>query len=443
MEFLKTFTPELTVLSPGRINLIGEHTDYNMGYVLPTAIEKGIRLKFQKNGSDSRCRVYSETFDTGFELDLNAIARSGVEWENYILGVLNEISKRTDDVLQTPGESATIENTSNPDRHSEDKDGRVPSQDGLIDRLGESAHGADASVPEVETGKIETQGPSRTGNVLGGFDCVLQSDLPTGSGLSSSAALECGLAFGLNELFDLGLSKLQMIQLSQAAEHTYVGTQCGIMDQFASVMSKTGHVILLDCRTLDHDYIPIELHPYKIILLNTKVSHNLASSEYNTRKRECEQGVRTIQRKYPKVKSLRDVTEEMLHSSGPEMDPVIYNRCRFIVAENERVLEMANALRENDLASAGKVLYAAHEGISKLYEVSCAESDFLVEFSKGFTDVLGARQTGGGFGGCTLNVVHQDAVDNFVTAATKAYKKEFDIELEAFEVKPSGGTTLG
>lgn len=374
MEFLKTFTPELTITSPGRINLIGEHTDYNMGYVLPTAIEKKIVFRFQKNGSDSVCHVYSETYDTGFQIDLNRIARSEVEWENYILGVLNEISLRTDKVS--------------------------------------------------------------------GFDCVLQSDLPTGSGLSSSAALECGLAFGLNELFDLGLSNLEMVQLSQTAEHTYVGTQCGIMDQFASVMSKSGHVILLDCESLQYDYIPIDLHPYKIILLNTKVSHNLASSEYNTRKRECEEGVEIIRRNHPKIKSLRHVTEEMLNASKSEMGTTVFDRCSFIVSENKRVLEMAKALREKDLLSVGQLLYAAHHGISKLYEVSCAESDFLVELSKDNPNVLGARQTGGGFGGCTLNIVHEDEVDAFIATATKAYKNEFDIALEAFEVKPSGGTSF-
>ncbi len=374
MEFLNNFAPELTIASPGRINLIGEHTDYNMGYVLPTAIEKKIILQFQKNGSDSTGRVYSKTYDTGFEFDLNAIARSEVEWENYILGVLNEISERTAKVR--------------------------------------------------------------------GFDCVLQSDLPTGSGLSSSAALECGLAFGLNELFDLGLSKLEMVQLSQTAEHTYVGTHCGIMDQFASVMSESGHVILLDCQSLDYKTIPIDLHPYKIILLNTKVSHNLASSEYNNRKRECEKGVEIIQRKHPKVRSLRDVTDEMLKACKPEMNRTIFNRCRFIVAENKRVLEMARAIREKDLETAGQLLYAAHHGISKWYEVSCPESDFLVEYSKGNPAVLGARQTGGGFGGCTLNIVHEGEADAFIENAAKAYKKEFDIDLGAFEVRPSGGTSV-
>ena len=373
MKFLKDFNSELSVVSPGRINLIGEHTDYNMGYVLPTAIEKNILFNFQKNGSENACRIYSKTYDTGFELSLNSISRSKVEWENYILGVLNEISKRTDK--------------------------------------------------------------------LRGFDCTLESNLPTGSGLSSSAALECGLAFGLNELFQLELSKLEIVQLSQTAEHTYAGTQCGIMDQFASVMSKAGNVILLDCRSLESTHIPIDLHPYKIILLNTKVSHSLATSEYNTRKRECEEGVAIIQKKYPNVNSLRDVTDEMLADCKNEINAIVFNRCSFIVSENRRVLQMTKAFRENDLKKVGAILYQAHTGISELYEVSCPESDFLVDFSKSKPEVLGARQTGGGFGGCTLNIVHESAVGDFIDSAAEAYESKFGISLESFEVLPSGGTS--
>ncbi|MFC4097181.1 galactokinase [Euzebyella saccharophila] len=373
MEFLDSFKSELEVVSPGRINLIGEHTDYNMGYVLPTAIEKNITFNFKKNGTPDTCSVYSKTFDTGFEFNLKEVARSEVEWRNYILGVVNEIQKRTDQ--------------------------------------------------------------------LQGFDCILESNLPTGSGLSSSAALECGLAFGLNELFNLGLTKLEMVQLSQTAEHTYAGTQCGIMDQFASVMSKEGHVILLDCQSLESNYIPINLQPYKIILLNTKVSHNLATSEYNVRKKECEEGVEIIQRKYPKVRSLREVTPEILDACKIDLPEVIYKRCSFIVAENKRVLDMTEHLKKNKLEQVGKLLYEAHEGISSYYEVSCPESDFLVDFSKKYDAVLGARQTGGGFGGCTLNIVHQNGVEAFIKEASAAYKSKFDIELEPFEVKPTGGTS--
>lgn len=374
MPFPENFTPDLVVESPGRINLIGEHTDYNLGYVLPTAIEKKITFKFIRNNSDKECNLYSLGYNTGFTLQLDKIARSNVEWENYILGVLNEILLRTDK--------------------------------------------------------------------LRGFDCTIESKLPMGSGLSSSAALECGLAFGLNELFDLGLSKMDIVQLSQKAEHTFVGTQCGIMDQFASVMSEKGHVILLDCKTLEHQQIPIKIDPYKMIMLNTKVSHNLASSEYNTRKRECEEGVAIIQKQYPEVRSLRDVTATMIQEFKQTMDATLFKRCSFIVSENDRVLQTANALKTNDLKVFGTLLYEAHEGISKLYEVSCPESDFLVDFSKQYDAVLGARQTGGGFGGCTLNIVHKDNVEAFVKEAAKAYKEAFNIELEAFEVKPSAGTYI-
>ncbi len=374
MHFLENFEPELTVESPGRINLIGEHTDYNMGYVLPTAIEKKIIFKFRRNNSPNICGVYSETYDTGFEVDLNNIAQSEVEWENYILGVVNEISKRTDK--------------------------------------------------------------------LRGFDCTLQSDLPAGSGLSSSAALECGLAYGLNELFDLGFTKMEMVKLSQAAEHTFVGTQCGIMDQFASVMSEEGHVLLLDCRSLDYRPIPINFHPYKLILLNTKVSHNLASSEYNTRKKECEEGVAIIKQDFPEVNSLRDATFEMMESVKGQMPEIVYKRCSFIIAENKRVKKMTRALAVDNLELVGELLYEAHDGISKLYEVSCPESDFLVEFSKSNPKVLGARQTGGGFGGCTLNIVHENAVEEFIVSAAKAYLEKFGIELEPFEVRPSKGTSF-
>ena len=374
MAFPENFTPDLVVDSPGRINLIGEHTDYNLGYVLPTAIEKKITFKFKKNNSNKQCNFYSLGFNKGFAVQLDKIAPSDVEWENYILGVLNEILKRTDK--------------------------------------------------------------------LRGFDCTIESKLPMGSGLSSSAALECGLAFGLNRLFGLSLSNMDIVKLSQLAEHTYVGTQCGIMDQFASVMSRQGHVILLDCQSLEHQQIPIQIAPYKMIMLNTKVSHNLASSEYNTRKRECEAGVQIIKERYPEVNSLRDVDTAMIQEYEGNMDPTLYRRCSFIVNENQRVLEAKEALQENDLKRFGELLYKAHEGISKDYEVSCPESDFLVDFTKKYETVLGARQTGGGFGGCTLNIVHKDHADQFIKEATKAYKEAFNIDLEAFEVKPSAGTTI-
>ena len=374
MQFLKDFRPEITIASPGRINLIGEHTDYNMGYVLPTAIEMRILLKFQKNGTESTCQVYSKDFDSGFTFNFKSIAISANAWENYILGVINELMKRTD--------------------------------------------------------------------AIKGFDCVLESNLPLGSGLSSSAALECGIAFGLNELFALTLSKLDIVSLSQIAEHTYVGTQCGIMDQFASVMSVKDHMILLDCRTLEHRLIPMDLGPYKIIMLNTGVSHNLANSEYNVRKQECEEGVLQIKKKYATVASLRDVSKDMLVACKNDISELVYRRCNFIVQENQRVLETVTAIQQSNLKKVGELLYLAHEGISKDYQVSCAESDFLVEFSKENPAVLGARQTGGGFGGCILNIVHEAEVANFQTSAAIAYLEKFGKALTSFEVTPSSGTRV-
>ncbi|WP_282055390.1 galactokinase [Maribacter luteus] len=374
MQFLKYFKPELTIESPGRINIIGEHTDYNMGFVLPTAIEKKITFKFQKNGSDKICHVYSKGYDTGFELSLDNIAISKVEWENYILGVLNEISKRTDK--------------------------------------------------------------------LRGFDCVLESHVPIGSGVSSSAALECGLAFGLNEMFGLGLSRMDIVELSQAAEHTYAGTKCGIMDQFASVMSKEGHVILLDCESLEYSYIPIQIQPYKILLLNTNVSHNLASGEYNKRRAQCETGVSALKKNHPEVKSLRDATMDMLNDIKDTLDSTVYNRCAYVIQEKDRVLEAVEALKANNLKRVGELLYETHEGLSTMYEVSCPELDFLVEFTKNHEAVLGGRMMGGGFGGCTINLIHEDAIDDFVAAASKAYKKVCNLELTWFEASPSKGTSI-
>lgn len=365
---------DVVVNSPGRINIIGEHTDYNNGFVLPTAIDKKIQFKFRKNGSPSQCHVYSTNFDTGFSFDLNTVQPSEHQWENYILGVIHEIQQATD--------------------------------------------------------KLE------------GFDCVLESDIPIGSGVSSSAAMECGLAYGLNELFDLKISKQTIVEMSQRAEHNYVGTKCGIMDQFASVMSKKGHVILLDCQSLDYEYVPMAIEPYKILLLNTNVSHNLASGEYNIRRAQCEKGVALIKSKYPAINSLRDVSPEMLEEFKEKMAPVIYNRCAYVVEEKERVLHSVEALKNNDLSLLGKYMYQTHDGLQNKYEVSCPELDFLVEFSKDHKEVLGARMMGGGFGGCTINIIHKDAIPAFVEKISQAYFEKFKIKLDSFEANPQEGTSV-
>ena len=365
---------DLIVNSPGRINIIGEHTDYNNGFVLPTAIDKKIQFKFRKNGSSSTCNVYSKNFDTSFSFELNRIAKSDQQWENYILGVIYEIQQLS--------------------------------------------------------------------NKLAGFDCVLDSDIPVGSGISSSAALECGLAFGLNEMFNLNLSKQTIVELSQRAEHNYVGTKCGIMDQFASVMSKKGHVILLDCQSLNFEFVPIKIEPYKLLLLNTNVFHDLASGEYNTRREQCEKGVEIIKQKYTEVNSLRDVSLAMLNEFKSELSEVIYNRCSYVIEEQQRVLNSVEALKNNNLNELGKYMYETHDGLQNMYEVSCSELDFLVDFSKKYTEVIGARMMGGGFGGCTINLIHSDAIENFEAEVSEAYYNKFGIKLTAFEALPGEGTTI-
>lgn len=365
---------DLIIDSPGRINIIGEHTDYNDGLVLPTAIDKKTQFRFKKNTNSNKCNVYSKNFDKSFSFNLNKIIRSEHQWENYILGVIFEIQQFS--------------------------------------------------------------------NKLQGFDCFLKSDIPMGSGISSSAALECGLAVGLNELFNLNLSKKTIIELSQRAEHNFVGTKCGIMDQFTSVMSKEGSLILLDCQTLEYDYVPFEINPYKIVLLNTGVSHNLASSEYNIRRKQCETGVETIKKTYPKVKSLRNVSLNMLHKFQLELEPVIFNRCLYVIEENRRVLKSVEALKNNDLKSLGNYMYETHDGLRHKYEVSCDELDFLVDFSKNYNEVIGARMMGGGFGGCTINVVHTNILSKFIEEVSIEYLKKFNINLIAYKIMPSGGTSI-
>ena len=365
---------KVIVSSPGRINIIGEHTDYNLGYVLPTSIDKRIRFTLKKNNTDTQCEIRSRGYEKALVVDLKHISPSNTQWENYILGVLYEIYKRNKE--------------------------------------------------------------------LKGFQCTIESDLPVGSGVSSSAALECGLAFGLNELFDLGLSKLDIVTLSRDAEHNYVGTKCGIMDQFASVMGKKDHVILLDCKSMDYTYVPFFIAPFKLVLLNSNVAHSLADSEYNTRRNECEEGVSILQKKYPFIASLRDVNLDMIESCKMAMSLKVLNRCTYVVQENERVLDAVKALEKGDLKTLGSLMYQTHEGLRNLYEVSCPELDFLVDFSINVDGVLGSRLMGGGFGGCTLNLVHEDMADAFILSVSEAYEKEFHIKLTSFEGLPDMGTTL-
>ncbi|WP_299314993.1 galactokinase [uncultured Aquimarina sp.] len=367
------FNPEIIVASPGRINFIGGHTDYNNGFVLPAAIDKKINFQLRKNGTANICNVHSENYNKFLVVDLNKIEPSIEGWENYILGVLQQLLNRSDGIM--------------------------------------------------------------------GFDCVISSELAIGSGLSSSAALECGLAYGINELFNLGLSKLEIAKLSRDAEHEYVGTKCGIMDQYASVFGEENKVLFLDCHSLKYKLIPMYLTDYKVLIINTNVEHNLSSSNYNTRREQCEDGVEVIRRKYKSVSSLREVTLKMLAEVKELMSPVIYQRCLYIVEENIRVQKAADYLKNNDLKEFGKLLYQCHEGLRYQYEISCDELDFLVDFSKDKEFVIGSRMMGGGFGGCTVNIIHKDFIDDYTQKISQAYQDRFHIKLDAFQVMPSKGTS--
>ncbi|MCC2598794.1 galactokinase [Sphingobacterium sp. FBM7-1] len=365
--------PTHIVRSPGRINIIGEHTDYNEGFVLPTAIDKAIYVGVGKR-NDAVIRLYAEDFEEYFEVALADIRPVDKGWPNYVLGVVNQLVLR--------------------------------------------------------------------GEAVGGFDMYIDGDVPLGAGLSSSAALECAAGFALNVLFDLEIDRVDIAKIGQLAEHTYAGVKCGIMDQFASVMSKAGHVVKLDCRDLSFSYKPLELGDYAILLLNTNVKHSLASTAYNDRRASCEEGVRLVQQHFPEVNSLRDVTLDMLEAHVKPVDLDMYTKCRFVVEENERLNRACDALEQGDLDRLGEQLFRAHEGLSKEYEVSCPELDFLVDYVKAFPEVIGARMMGGGFGGCTINLVKNSFQDLLVERLTPIYKERFNLDLTAIKVVPSNGTEL-
>jgi galactokinase len=277
-------------------------------------------------------------------------------------------------------------------------------------------------------------------NTLQGFDCIIESNLPLGSGISSSAALECGIAKGVNELFDLGLTDLEIITLSRDAEHTFVGTKCGIMDQFAVVKGKKDHLILLNCDNLDYQLIQAEFDPYMVVLLNTNVSHNLASSEYNVRRDECDTALEAIQKKHPEYKDLANIPAKLIKTYKEVLPQKIYQRALYVTQENKRTLKAVKHLKNIDLVRFGKCMYKSHDGLQHLYEVSCKELDFLVEKSRAFEAVIGARMMGGGFGGCTINLVHKERVDEFIQKMSAAYEEQFGIQLTAIQTTISNGT---
>jgi len=374
-------TPHL-YYSPGRINFIGEHIDYNDGFVMPAAIDKGVYYAIALNNTDE-INFHSVDFDEKLTVNIRDIKKM-TGWKNYVLSVVNEfLIKGLELPFSTRGEGLGLR---------------------------------------------------------GGFDCVFGGNIANGAGISSSAAVEGGLAFGINELFKFGFNRKELALLCQRAEHNFPGVMCGIMDQYANMFGKKDHVILLDCRSIEHQYFPLKLEGYEIVLINTKVHHSLASSEYNVRRKQCEEGLEIL-KKEKGINSFRDIKipEELLPFKDKMADKV-YDRCKYVVEEIIRTQQAAKLLQQNNLIEFGKLMFETHDGLSKLYEVSCKELDFLVEKARENKDVIGARMMGGGFGGCTINIIKKESVKDFLSETTIDYQKKFQIDPEIIEVGIENGT---
>ncbi len=361
------------VRSPGRVNLIGEHTDHNLGFVLPAAVDRSIVLAIRLR-DDRKLRFLALDNDDRFEGSLDDIHPVASQWPNYLLGVFQELKE--------------------------------------------------------------------LGVALRGVDCAFGGDVPIGCGLSSSAALECGFAFGLNELLGAGLDRVALAKLSQRSENRFVGVNCGIMDPFASCMGRARRLIRLDCRDLSYEYVPFERDDISIVLCDSQVRRSLTTSAYNIRRAQCEAGVAQLQTHHPEIQSLRDATFAIIEQYRAELDPAVYRRCTYVVAENQRVLTACAALERSDLTAFGAAMYESHEGLAHGYEVSCPELDILVAATRSMPGVLGARMMGAGFGGCTINLVEADHLAAFEAAMAPVYRDQLGKEPVIHVCKLSAGTEL-
>lgn len=351
--------------SAGRINLIGEHTDYNGGFVFPGAIDKVIMAEIKPNGTE-KVRVYSVDIDEYAEFGLNEEDAPRQQWARYIFGVCREIIKRG--------------------------------------------------------GRVE------------GFDAVFAGNVPLGAGLSSSAALESCFAFALNDMFnDNKIDKFELAKIGQSTEHNYCGVNCGIMDQFASVFGKKDNLMRLDCRSLEYEYFPFKLDGYRLVLVDSKVKHELVDSPYNKRRASCEHVAKTLG-----VETLRDAELADLERVKDSISQEDYNRAKYVIEEKQRVLDVCDALQKGDYATVGDRMYKTHEGMSKLYEVSCVELDYLNDIAKE-CGVVGSRIMGGGFGGCTINLVKDELYDNFIATAKKKFSEKYGHEPQVYDVVVSDG----
>lgn len=360
-------------LSPGRINIIGEHVDYNDGFVLPAAINKYICFAISKN-KNSECVLVAKDLNDVYTFDINdPLQPINKMWANYILGVLHQLKEK--------------------------------------------------GLPEK------------------GFTIVFSSTIPMGAGLSSSAALECGIAYAMNKIFDLKLSKEEIARIGQKAEHTFAGVNCGIMDQFAAVFGKKNYVIKLDCTTLAYEYHKANFKEYQLVLFDSCVKHTHLTSGYNDRRNEVEQGLAIIKANYPEVTSFRNCTEKMVFSLKDTLGEIIFNRCLFVVQEIERVDLAVRALTDGNIEQLGDLMTKTHYGLSELYEVSCPEMDFLVTEANTIPEIIGARMMGGGFGGCTINLVKKENVNAVIEKMRRAYATQYNIDLKYYKIKIAKGTS--
>lgn len=355
--------------SAGRINLIGEHTDYNGGYVFPGAIDKGITAEIKPNGT-AQVRLHSIDYKASCTFGLEEKDAPQKLWARYVFGVCREILKR--------------------------------------------------------------------GGTVKGFDAVFAGDVPLGAGLSSSAALESCFAFGLNDLFGNEFDLFELARIGQNTEHNYCGVKCGIMDQFASCFGRKGQLIRLDCKTLEHKYYPFDPVGYKVVLADSCVKHSLASSAYNLRRESCERATAAIQKRHPEIECLSDCKRVWLEEVRGAISEEDFMRAEYVIGEVQRVLDVCDALERRDYETVGEMMYQTHFGLSRLYEVSCEELDFLNRIARR-TDVTGSRVMGGGFGGCTINLVREELYEGFVRRATEEFLAKFGHAPKFYDVVVSDG----
>ena len=357
--------PGTLYASAGRINLIGEHTDYNGGFVFPGAIDKVIMAEIRPNGL-KKCRVFSIDIDEYVEFGLEESDAPSQGLARYVFGICREIIKRG--------------------------------------------------------GKVE------------GFDAVFAGNVPLGAGLSSSAALESCFAFALNDLFNgNSIDKFELARIGQSTEHNYCGVNCGIMDQFASVFGRKGNLIRLDCRSMEYEYFPFNPEDYRLVLVDSRVKHELKDSPYNRRRESCERVAKRLG-----IETLRDATMEALDAVRSDITAEDYFRAKFVIEEKDRVLAVCDALEKGDYETVGRKMYETHHGLSKDYEVSCEELDWLNDLARE-CGVTGSRIMGGGFGGCTINLVRNDLHDRFVEEAKVRFKEKYGHEPKVYDVVISDG----